>query len=272
MGTEAVPTTEPVPTIRAKSNHDNGLVLVVDDELASRELLIGYLESEGYRTATAWTGSEAIEKALELCPDAITLDMLMPEKSGWETLSRLRRDRRTAKIPIISVTIVDEKGLGLAMGADEYLVKPVVKEDLLNAISRHVRSGPVHPATVLIVDDDSATRQLLAEMVHSAGYRPVLAASGREALEMVSADVNVILLDLIMPEMDGFQLLRHLRESKTANRIPVLVLTGKDLSDQEKQLLKQEANAFFQKGRNWQDDLLAQMRSVTLIPELTVSE
>jgi DNA-binding response OmpR family regulator len=187
-------------------------------------------------------------------------------------LSRLKKDRTVASIPVISVTIVDEKGLGLAMGADEYLVKPVAKDDLLNAIRRHVRGGPVHSATVLVVDDDSATRQMLAEMVQSAGYRPLLAASGVEALEMVSKDVRVILLDLIMPEMDGFQLLRHLRGSKTASGIPVLVLTGKDLTDEEKQFLKREARAFFQKGLNWQEDLLAQVRSVTSGCELTVSE
>jgi CheY-like chemotaxis protein/anti-sigma regulatory factor (Ser/Thr protein kinase) len=272
IGTEVEPAAKPLATARANSGRDKGLVLVVDDELASRELLVGYLESEGYRTATAWSGSEAIEKARELCPDAITLDMLMPEKSGWETLSRLKRDPTVASIPVISVTIVDEKGLGLAMGADEYLVKPVAKEDLLNAIRRHVRGGPIQSAAVLIVDDDSATRQMLAEMVQSAGYQPLLAASGVEALEMVSKDVRVILMDLIMPEMDGFQLLRNLRSSKTASGIPVLVLTGKDLTDEEKQLLKREARAFFQKGLNWQEDLLAEVRSVTSGCELTVSE
>jgi len=103
-------------------------------------------------------------------------------------------------------------------------------------------------------------------------YRPVLAASGVEALQMVSNDVNVILLDLIMPEMDRFQLLRQLRESKPANGIPVLVLTSKDLTDDEKQLLNREAKAFFQKGLNWQEELLAQMRSVTSTRELSISE
>ena len=194
-------------------------------------------------------------------PDAITLNMLMPGKGGWDTLYALKKTAVTAGIPVIVVTVVDEPKIGLALGAAEYLVKPVDKEVLLETVRRFVGPGSNGPAKILVVDDEAGTRELLKEMLESDGYIPVLAASGKEALEAVARiSVSAILLDLIMPEMDGFELLLRMKEDAGLRNIPVLVLTAKDLTDSEIDMLRHETIGLFQKGREWKKQLLADLR------------
>lgn len=262
-----------IPSAKAPPGRLKPLILIADDEAPSRELLINYLESAGYETTTACSSAETLEKARELGPNAVTLDMIMPTKSGWETLRDLKDDSATSHIPVISVTIVDQKGVGLALGADEYLVKPVSKEDLLKAIRRHLSNGKNGASTVLIVEDDPSTRYLLGEMVQSAGYRPLLAASGDEALDLIEIEsTSAILLDLIMPKMDGFEFIRKIKALPARCSIPILVLTGKDLTGQEREILARETTASFQKGMNWRDDLLAQIQRVTTIRQVATME
>ncbi|MGD0360111.1 MAG: PAS domain S-box protein [Bryobacteraceae bacterium] len=237
------------------------LVLVVDDEPAARELLASWLEPEGYQLITAGSSSEALAKAAEHAPDAITLNMFMPGKGGWDTLYALKKTPITATIPVIVVTVVDEPKVGLALGAAEYLVKPVDKEVLLGAVRRFVGPGSNGPAKVLVVDDEAGTRELLKEMLESDGYIPVLAGNGKEALAaLADISVSAILLDLIMPEMDGFELLLRMKEDPGLRNIPVLVLTAKDLTDLEIDMLRHETTSLFQKGREWKKQLLADLR------------
>ena len=240
---------------------DRPLVLVVDDEAPARELLASWLEPEGYQLITAGSSAEALAKAAEHVPDAITLNMLMPGKGGWDTLYELKKTPVTAGIPVIVVTVVDEPKIGLALGAAEYLVKPVDKEVLLETIRRHIGPGSDGPAKVLVVDDEAGTRELLKEMLESDGYIPVLASSGKEALEALAhISVSAILLDLIMPEMDGFEMLLRMKEDPGLRNIPVLVLTAKDLTDNEIEMLRHETIGLFQKGREWKKQLLADLR------------
>ena len=240
---------------------DRPLVLVVDDEAPARELLASWLEPEGYQLITAGSSAEALAKAAEHVPDAITLNMLMPGKGGWDTLYELKKTPVTAGIPVIVVTVVDEPKIGLALGAAEYLVKPVDKEVLLETIRRHIGPGSDGPAKVLVVDDEAGTRELLKEMLESDGYIPVLASSGKEALEALARiSVSAILLDLIMPEMDGFEMLLRMKEDPGLRNIPVLVLTAKDLTDNEIEMLRHETIGLFQKGREWKKQLLADLR------------
>jgi len=240
---------------------DQPLILVVDDEAPARELLVSWLEPEGYQTASASCSKEALAKAAELAPDAITLNMLMPGKSGWDTLYELKKTPVTSAIPIIVVTVVDEPKIGLALGAAEYLVKPVDKEVLLETIRRHIGPGSNGPAKVLVVDDEAHIRELLKEILESNGYIPVLASSGKEALETLSRiSVNAVLLDLVMPEMDGFELLFRMREDAGFRNIPVLVLTAKQLTDAEIEMLRPETMGLFQKGGQWKKQLLAELR------------
>ena len=240
---------------------EHPLVLVVDDEAPARELLASWLEPEGYQLIMAASSAEALAKAAELVPDAITLNMLMPGKGGWDTLYALKKTQVTAAIPVIVVTVVDEPKIGLALGAAEYLVKPVEKDVLLETVRRFIGPGSNGPATVLVVDDEGNTRELLKEMLESDGYIPVLAANGKEALEaLAQISASAILLDLIMPEMDGFELLLRMKEDPGLRNIPVLVLTAKDLTDNEIEMLRHETIGLFQKGGEWKQKLLADLR------------
>ncbi len=203
---------------------------------------------------------EALAKAAEHVPDAITLNMLMPGKGGWDTLYELKKTPITAAIPVIVVTVVDEPKIGLALGASDYLVKPVGKEVLLGTVRRFIGPGSSGPAKVLVVDDEAGTRELLRETLESDGYIPIIASSGKEALAILAqVSVSAILLDLVMPEMDGFELLMRLKEDSGMRNIPVLVLTGKDLTDQEIAMLSPETTGFFQKDREWKKQLLAEL-------------
>ena len=240
---------------------EHPLVLVVDDEAPARELLASWLEPEGYQLITAGSSSEALAKAAEHVPDAITLNMLMPGKGGWDTLYALKKTPVTAAIPVIVVTVVDEPKIGLALGAAEYLVKPVDKDVLLETVRRYIGPGSNGPANVLVVDDEAGTRELLKEMLESDGYIPMLASNGKEALEaLAQISVSAMLLDLIMPEMDGFELLLRMKEDAGLRNIPVLVLTAKDLADNEIEMLRHETIGLFQKDREWKKQLLVELR------------
>lgn len=256
---EAAPAGDSRP--EGAGGRDRPLILVVDDEAPARELLASWLEPEGYQIIAASSSDEALAKAAEHVPDAITLNMLTPGKGGWDTLYELKKTPVTSAIPVIVVTVVDEPKVGLALGAAEYLVKPVEREVLLETIRRHIGPGSNGPAKVLVVDDAPGTRELLKETLESDGYIPVLAANGKEALEALSRiSVSAILLDLIMPEMDGFEFLLRMKEDPASRSIPVLVLTAKDLADHEIELLRRETIGLFQKGREWKKQLLAELR------------
>lgn len=237
-------------------------ILVVDDELAARELLVTYLNSEGFRTATASSGEEALRKARELRPEAITLDIVMRGKSGWETLHQLKSNPATALIPVVIVSVLDEKQTGFALGADEYLIKPVSKPIFLDALARHVQRPGGGAVRVLVIDDESESLQLVAEILGSGRYTPVTAASGREALDLLKkTSIDAVVLDLLMPEMDGFEVLKHLRSDPELQKLPVLVLTGKDLTTEDLELLGNQVDALFTKVGPWRKELLARIRS-----------
>ena len=243
------------------SGRKRPLVLVVDDETSARELLVSYLAAEGYETAAASSGAEGLAKALELLPDAITLDVLMPGKNGWEILHRLKTTPATAAIPIVIVSIVDDKGRGFALGASEYLIKPLKKEVLLAALKKQL--GNNGPFKVLVVDDEDTGLQLASQVLESAGYIPLLAHSAREGLDLLTKDaVDAMVLDLVMPEMNGFEMLRKLKDSPSTRDLPIFVLTAKDLTPADKDFLFLATQGFFRKGEFWKEELLAQLRSV----------
>jgi PAS domain S-box-containing protein len=238
------------------------LVLIVDDEVPARELLASYLEPE-YRVAMAESGAEALREAQRLRPDAITLDVMMPGSNGFETLVALRKNQETATIPVIILSIVDEKQVGFALGADDYLIKPVRKPALLETIRRHVPSPADDDSSILLVDDDPKALELLAEALRSAGYETQGVRSGARALEVLASKVvGAILLDLLMPEMDGFQVIRHVRQERDLRELPILVMTAKNLSQSEIALLSQETQGLLQKGGSWKEQLIAEVGRV----------
>ncbi|MGH9545237.1 MAG: response regulator [Terriglobales bacterium] len=239
------------------------LILVVDDEVPARELLASYLDSE-YQIAMAESGAEAVTRAKELRPDAITLDVFMSAGNGFDTLVELRKRPETAHIPIIIVSIVDQKQVGFALGAADYLIKPIRKPVLLEAVRKHVpAAADDDDATILLIDDDPKTLELLEETLRSAGYETLSVQSGARALEVLSSKlVSAVLLDLLMPGMDGFDVIRHVRKEVTLRELPILVMTGKTLAQEEIDLLTRETQALFHKNGSWQRQLIAEVGRV----------
>jgi CheY-like chemotaxis protein/anti-sigma regulatory factor (Ser/Thr protein kinase) len=261
---EGISVNQPVNTLSAPiPGRTKPLILVVDDEVSARELLASYLDSQ-YRIVMAESGTEAVKRARELRPDAITLDVFMSGGNGFETLVELRKGQETANIPIIIVSIVDQKQVGFALGADDYLIKPIRKPVLLETIRRHVPlTIDDDDATILLVDDDLRALELLEETLRSAGYETQSVQSGTRALEVLSSKlVSAVLLDLLMPGMDGFEVIRHLRSEPTLKDLPIFVMTGKTLTSEEAAILDRETQALFHKNGSWQQQLIAEVGRV----------
>ncbi len=247
----------------ADSGRLTPLVLVVDDEASARELLASYLEPE-CQVAMAGSGVEALKKAQRLRPDAITLDVLMPGNNGFETLAALRKNPETVNIPVIILSIVDQRQVGFALGAADYLIKPVRKPELLETICRHVPPpADDDDSSILLVDDDPEALELLEEALRSAGYETQGVRSGTRALEVLAnKTVGAILLDLLMPGMDGLQVIRHVRQEPVLKQLPILVMTAKTLSQDEIAVLAQETQGLLQKGGSWKQQLIAEVGRV----------
>jgi PAS domain S-box-containing protein len=252
--------TSPVHT---GADDPNPLVLVVDDQLAARELLTGYL-TPTYRVAMADSSRDALAKAKQLRPKAVILDVLMGKENGFETLVALRRSQETANIPIIILSIVDQKQIGFALGATDYLVKPIPKQILLQTLHKYIGApSSMDDSAILLVDDDPKNLELLTEGLGSAGYETRSVESGARALEVLSSTiVDAVLLDLLMPGMDGFEVIRHIRSRPNLQNLPIFVMTGKNLTAEERTLLNSETQALFQKDGSWQKHLLAEIASV----------
>jgi PAS domain S-box-containing protein len=260
-------TVEPeiAPLGEPERENDGPLILIVEEERAAQELLAGYLEPQGYRTATAGSYDQALRKALELRPAAITLDLIMAGQTGWRILQELRRNPKTASIPVIVLSVLEERKSAIALGANEYLTKPVAKETFLNALRKNLKNGVNGNGTdrVLVVDDEEETRQLMKEVLDSAGYVPVLASSGAEALSILQQrPVSAAVLDLAMPGMNGFEVIEKMRSDPHMASIPILVLTGLDLSAADSAALRRSTRAVFLKTRDWRGELVDVLRKV----------
>jgi CheY-like chemotaxis protein len=212
---------------------------------------------------TGESGSEALAKAKQVRPDAIILDVMMANGNGFETLVALRKQPEMANIPIIILSIIDQKQVGFALGATDYLVKPIPKALLLQTIYKHVPRSMDDDSSILLVDDDVGTLDLLTETLRSAGYETQSVQNGERALEILSSKlVGAVMLDLLMPGMDGFQVIRHIRERDTLRDLPIFVMTGKNLDRREMDLLSQETQALFSKSAPWQEQLITEIDKV----------
>ena len=250
------PAAPAAPTDRVTSGV--GTVLVIDDEAAVRDLMQRFLAKEGFRVVTAAGGEEGLRRARELRPDAITLDVMMPGMDGWAVLSALKADPDVADVPVIMLTIVDDRNLGYALGASDYLTKPIDRDRLVTVLKQHRRDRPV-----LVVDDDAGLRQLLRRMLEPEGYAVVEAENGRVALERLrDVSPSVVLLDLMMPEMDGFEFVAELRRHEAWRAIPVVVITARDLSRDDHERLNGYVQKILQKGEHGRDQLLAEVREL----------
>jgi adenylate cyclase len=213
-----------------------GTVLVIDDDATARELIAAYLAEAGFTIETAANGVDGLKKARALRPAAITLDIVMPDIDGWTVLAALKGDPALADIPVVIVTIVDEQRRGIALGAAGYMTKPIDRDRLVEILSPYRRA--TEPSTVLLVDDDEEQRRLVRELLGAKGWVVREAADGRLALDALEKGVpDILLLDLMMPEMDGFAVVAALQANPAWRDIPVVVVTALDLSAEDRRRL-----------------------------------
>jgi len=208
-------------------------VLVVDDDATARELIAEHLKAEGLPVVTAASGLEGLKLAKHLRPIAITLDVMMPDLDGWSVLAALRQDTELADIPVIMVTILDEQRRAASLGAAGYLTKPIDRDRLRRIMGRF--RTPARATRVLLVEDDADQRERLRAWLEGQHWLVQEAANGREALACLQADrPDVILLDLMMPEMDGFAVVAALQKEPRWRDVPVIVITARDLDAQDR--------------------------------------
>ncbi len=236
------------------------LVLVVDDEEDSRVLLRQYVADCGCRVAEVASGAEAIRAAKELRPDLVTLDLMMPGMDGWETLRSLKADPSLRGIPVVVVSIVGRENRGTIFGAADLLSKPVSREELCAVIRRNVKPGRNR---VLVVDDDEGARRMIADYLEDEPVEVRTAENGQDALvRMEEAAPDVVVLDLMMPVMDGMGFLGAIRRDPRWAGLPVIVATSKDLSMQEIRQLEASVSVVLRKGDELRADLLRVIRSM----------
>jgi signal transduction histidine kinase/DNA-binding response OmpR family regulator len=231
-------------------------VLVIDDEAVVRDVVGRYLERYGFEVIMAADGVEGLARARERRPAAITLDIVMPGLDGWTVLAALKGDPELADIPVVLVTIVDEKQRGYSLGVVEHLVKPVDRDRLV-AILQQLCGTAGH---CLLVEDDDDTRSMMQRSLVAAGWTITEAANGRVAVaQMAERRPDAVVLDLVMPEMDGFEFLAALRARDEWRAVPVVVVTGRELTDADRRRLNGGVDRIIQKGGYGGDDLLREV-------------
>ncbi len=257
------PVTPLLPDLNALGKKQEiGAVLVIDDDPAVQELLRHAIGKQGYRVEGALSGEEGLRKARKLRPDVITLDVMMPGMDGWTVLSRLKSDPDLSQIPVVMLTIVDEKNRGYSLGAADYLTKPIERERLAAVLLRFRKSTANY---ALVVEDDPASREVISRLLETDGWSVDQASNGLEGLERLESRIpGVILLDLMMPEMDGFEFIHRLQLRTEWKLIPVVVVTAKDLSAEERGALNGHVSRILQKGNYNREELLEEVSRLVI--------
>ncbi|MBA3580334.1 MAG: response regulator [Gemmatimonadaceae bacterium] len=236
-------------------------ILIIDDDATQRELMQRFLTAEGFHVRSAASGEEGLRLARQLRPVAITLDVMMPGMDGWSVLSALKSDAALRDIPVIMVTMVDDPERGFTLGAADYATKPVDRRRLAQILRKHTCDSP--PCPVLLVEDDPSTRELTRKILEKEGWKVSEAENGRVALESMAKErPRLILLDLMMPEMDGFEFVQRVRAHAEWRTIPIVVLTAKDLTTNDRQRLSGYVEAIIRKAGDSRESLLHQVRDL----------
>ncbi len=231
------------------------IVLSIDDEAAVVGLYQRYLANHGYKVYPLTDPTRAVEIARKLQPVAITLDLVMPDHNGWEVLQELKSDPETRNIPVIICSIADEQGQGFSLGAADYLTKPILEEDLIGSLNRLQNKGDIRH--VLLVEDNPSDQQLLLRHLQGKKYHVTVANNGREALSCLqTSKPQVIILDLSLPEVDGYAVLETMRKDADLRNIPVIICTGSDPDENQQQRLAEFAQAMLKKGMFSETELL----------------
>ncbi|MDQ6677892.1 MAG: PAS domain S-box protein [Acidobacteriota bacterium] len=251
---------EEAEAVTAGSGTEGGAtVLVIDDDAGARDLMKRNLSRAGMHAVLAASGEEGLRLAREIQPKVITLDVIMPGMDGWTVLQELKSDPMLCDIPVVMATIIADRSLGYSLGASDYLMKPIVRDKLQIALAKYKCDPP--PCSVLLVEDDTDSRDLLRGMLQREGWEVTLARDGLEALDrMAEAIPTVILLDLMMPNMDGFEFTAQLNKREDWRKVPVLVVTSKDLTPQDRARLNGKVERILSKDALGIEDLLSELR------------
>jgi signal transduction histidine kinase/CheY-like chemotaxis protein len=236
-------------------------VLVIDDDAVQRDLMQRYLQKEGFSVCTASGGAQGLQMARRLLPAAITLDVMMPDIDGWSVLSALKADQALCDIPVIMLTMVDDPDRGFTLGASDFATKPVNRRRLTQILRKYICLDP--PCPVLVIDDDSSSRALTRAMLEKAGRTVNEAGNGIEALASMERErPSLIFLDLMMPQMDGFEFAAEVRRHEEWRSIPIVVVTAQDLTNEERHRLNGNVEKILRKGGDSRLVLLEQVRDL----------
>jgi signal transduction histidine kinase/DNA-binding response OmpR family regulator/PAS domain-containing protein len=237
------------------------VILAIDDDPQVISLYERYLNPQGYYVIPLTDPSKARERIKELNPYAVTLDIMMPNVDGWSVLTTLKSDPETRQVPVVICSIIEQTDKGFTLGASDYLVKPILEEDIVDAINKLNKNGDIHE--VLVIDDDPNDLRLIEKILNEHGqYKPILAEGGRKGWDAINAKPpHAIILDIFMPEMDGFTILEKLRDNPILSEIPVLVVSGGGLTNEQHQQLNDYGKRLIAKGSLKEEELIANIEN-----------
>lgn len=240
-------------------------IIVVEDDRMAADLMTLYLTSAGYSVIVAVDGEEAIKKSKEFRPFLITLDIMLPRKDGWDVLSELKNSQDTADIPVVIVSIIDNKDLGFSLGAAEYLIKPIDRTKLIDTVNACIPTGKGagRHLKILVIDDEEKAIKYMGAVLENAGFEVVKAYSGRAGINLaLNSNPDLIILDLMMPDVSGFDVVEKLRTHPSAKGIPIIICSAKDITPEEKKVLNGNILAIVQKGAHTKEDLLSAIKKI----------
>ena len=247
---------------------DEPLILVVEDDINASELLIITFTKAGYRAVPAYTGKGALALVEKIEPFAITLDIMLPGIDGWEVLNRLKNNPNTYHIPVIVISMVDNKEIGFAMGVVDYFIKPVEKSSLLASLDNLKKTLKVEALKVLVVDDEPNAVEMIAAMIEPDGYGVIRAYGGQEGIDKaLSEHPDVLVLDLMMPIVSGFDVISTLKADPGTKDIPIIICTAKELTSDDIKVLKDNVVSIMRKGMFTADDILDEIKKITVLGE-----
>jgi signal transduction histidine kinase/DNA-binding response OmpR family regulator len=246
---------------QASAENEGPQILIIDDNQEAVDILSTYLLQAGYRVAQAKNGEAGIQLARKLKPDIITTDIMMPGLSGWQVINQLKADPDTSNIPVVVVSIVDQEPMSFALGAADYVSKPVQRETLLRTIARLKAHIPEHP--ILVVDDSPDDRQIISEILQNENYPVVVCEGGQEAINWLKKhQSSLVLLDLMMPDVSGFDVLGYIRRQKSLNDMPVVIVSAKELTLDEERFLNGRIADIIKKQGLRRDDFVGRIQTV----------
>ncbi len=241
---------------------EDGTILVIDDELEVRKVLHNYLTKQGYQVEMAESGEEGLQLAKKVLPDVIILDVMMPKMDGWEVLTYLKSERELASIPVIILSMMEDKNVAYSLGASDYLIKPITREQLSKVIQKYHFSSNESAPLIMVIDDDQVNRDMMERIIRKADFRVCKIDDGWLALEYIKEKQKpaVILLDLQMPEMDGFEFVVRLQQH-ISESIPIIVFTAKDITLEDRIRLESVAT-ILQKGSYSNEELIGEINKL----------